>query len=350
MAKIPPQESKRKRAKRTRQAKKPPATGMQQDQGYWWADRGKESKVKSKTAGKPPTPQRVAPGYWWADTGDESEPKGSVGGRKKPGKKPKAKVEVKAKPKDKQEKPKSKPEVKAEESTPKGSIGASKKPKGKTKSVPKGVSVAAITEKYLGANFPSSPAMVKKFFSDLKLPGSAELSNRLAGQIADKLHAIPAANAKEALGKIGAGLTKTIKHGGEGNAAATIARFFGLDDSSLGSIKSKVGRAARGVWEGSKTTGGALGAVGLALGLRKIREGVDTSRELGILEATQPSAEDLFETNLLNELQFRSRMNTIGGGRGSISAGAIESLLGSDGSENVMGSMSIPPSSGFPIG
>ena len=217
--------------------------------------------------------------------------------------------------------------------------------------IPKG-----IIEDFIGIGFPSSQSKVRSFLKGIGVLGNADIPNNVAQRIANKMSAIPAANASDFLTKTANGLRKAVSVGGpKASPLGAVMEFFEVSDSTVGRVASSAGRMAGSAYKtAGKVVGspmGGLAAFGMANALRQVREGYAQKRELNLAEILQPSAADIVQQSMLDELQMQSRMRmaTKSGNSGGLSAKGLEALLGSGAEEGPMQPISLPPSSGFPV-
>lgn len=197
---------------------------------------------------------------------------------------------------------------------------------------------------FRGSGFPDSPGKVNSFLRAIKVVDSP-LPSTAEQLIANKLGAFPTKQGDKVLGEVTAGLKETVK-GLKGPAkTSAVLKWFQIGEDQV------VKRGARLVSKATKfartPTVQGIGALGAAAFVRKLREGQEKNRELDLVEATIPSGEDLFNQELLKELEFRNRARLLGQtGAGGGAEALLSELLGEGSSP--LNQVTIPASSGFP--
>jgi hypothetical protein len=202
---------------------------------------------------------------------------------------------------------------------------------------PAAKTIAQIASGFTGDKAPVNTSAVRKFLQDLGIvSSSSEIPEAGAQKIADRFRAVPKAKMPEVVGKAAIGAKAAAKGGG----LAGVFSFFGV-----ASPTTKPGIVSKAIRVG-QTPIGAVGAFSLANAMRQLREGSAIKKELTLAEKMAPSADDMFKQAMLEDLQMTNRLRASSGT--GLSPSALSSLLTAD--EGPVTAVSLPPSSGFPIG
>jgi hypothetical protein len=209
--------------------------------------------------------------------------------------------------------------------------------------------ITTILNNFLGKGFPSTASRVRVMLAEMGLGFSAkDISMANAQRIADRLSMIPAAEAPEMLKKTMEGMRNVVKTKATvyqpKSAVRAILDFFDIKESRVQDVGTKL-QKVRAKVPLAKGYGRLGAAGGLAYAINQLREGGREARELDIAGAMSPTADDMFRSKMIEDLELRTRMRSAG--QSGLNPGAIESLLGP---ESPLSSMTIPASSGFPVG